>query len=92
MFGRAGTYGRCCVAVTALLFSVPSAAQLASGVTTPPELGAAYGRFGEAMVQDLLDHRDCRKRITLIYRKPEVTVVMGFAAMVPTRGPGRANR
>lgn len=72
--------------------SVPSAAQLASGATTPPELGAAYGRFGEAMVQDLLDHRDCRKRITLIYRKPEVTVVMGFAAMVPTRGPGRANR
>lgn len=88
MFGRAGTYGRCCVAVTALLSSVASAAQLTPAITMPPELDATYVRLCEAMVQDLLDHRDCRKHITLMDRKPEVTVVMGFDAMVPTKGPG----
>ncbi len=41
-----------------------------------------------AMAQDLIDYRDFRKHITLIDRKPEVTVVMGYDTMVPTKGPG----
>lgn len=83
---REGTYGQCHVAVAALLLSVPSAAQLAPGVTMPPELGAAYGRLGEAMVQDLLGYRDFRKRITPIDRNPELILVMDYAG--PDQGPG----
>lgn len=34
----------------ALLFAVPASAQLAPGVRMPPEIGAAYGRLGKAMM------------------------------------------
>jgi ketosteroid isomerase-like protein len=33
-----------------LLFSVPALAQVAPGVRMPPEIGAAYGRLGKAMM------------------------------------------
>lgn len=45
-----------------------------------------------AMAQDLIDYRDFRKHITLIDRKPEVTVVMGYDTMVPIKGPGAGKR
>lgn len=119
---RTRMFGRCLAPIAALLLAPPSLAQLAPGVTMPPEIGAAYGRLGKAMMahdaagvrtvwaedfvvnapnnavlrreeviaamaQDLLDYRDLRKHITLIDRKPEVTVVMGYDTMVPLKGP-----
>lgn len=35
---------------TVLVVAVPAAAQLAPGVRMPPEIGAAYGRLGKAMM------------------------------------------
>ncbi len=34
----------------ALLFAAPTSTQLAPGVRMPPEIGAAYGRLGKAMM------------------------------------------
>lgn len=36
--------------LAALFLAVPASAQLASGVRMPPEIGAAYGRLGKAMM------------------------------------------
>lgn len=124
MTGHAGNFGKWILAVAALLLSAsPALAQPAPEITMPPEIGAAYGRLGKAMMahdaagvrtvwaedfvvnapnnavlrreeviaamaQDLIDYRDFRKHITLIDRKPEVTVVMGYDTMVPINGPG----
>lgn len=41
-----------------------------------------------AMERDFLDYRDFRKHISFVGEKPEVTVVMGYDTMVPTKGPG----
>ncbi|MEN2747158.1 hypothetical protein [Sphingomonas sp. T9W2] len=89
MFGRAGTYGQCCVAVAALLFSVPSAAQLARAVTVPPGLGVAYSRLGKAMAQDLLDCRDPRKHVTLIDWDAELISVVGDDGLDQQPGAGK---
>ncbi len=40
------------------------------------------------MERDFLDYKDFRKHITFVGEKPEMTVVMGFDTMVPTKGPG----
>jgi ketosteroid isomerase-like protein len=40
------------------------------------------------MERDFLDYRDFRKHVTFVEQKPEVTVVMGYDTMVPTKGPG----
>ncbi len=124
MTGHAGNFGNWILPMAAILLSAsPALAQPAPGITMPPEIGAAYGRLGKAMMahdaagvrtvwaedfvvnapnnavlrreeviaamaQDLIDYRDFRKHITLIDRKPEVTVVMGYDTMVPIKGPG----
>lgn len=36
--------------LAAMLVAAPTSAQLASGVRMPPEIGAAYGRLGKAMM------------------------------------------
>ncbi len=38
------------VLLGALLVATPALAQLAPGVRMPPEIGAAYGRLGKAMM------------------------------------------
>ncbi|KQM13265.1 hypothetical protein ASE73_12550 [Sphingomonas sp. Leaf24] len=124
MTGHTGNFGKWILPMAAiLLLASPALAQPAPGITMPPEIGAAYGRLGNAMMahdaagvrtvwaedfvvnapnnavlrreeviaamaQDLIDYRDFRKHISLIDRKPEVTVVMGYDTMVPIKGPG----
>lgn len=103
--------------------ATPVLSQPAPGVRVPPEIGAAYGRLGKAimshdadgvksvwaedfvvnspsnevltrdqviaaMERDFLDYKDFRKHITFVSEKPEMTVVMGYDTMVPTKGPG----
>ncbi len=50
MIGRVVTSSRWLVPVAAMLLSSPCHAQPAPGVTMPPDLGAAYGRLGKAMM------------------------------------------
>lgn len=112
-----------CGLLATLLLATPAMSQLAPGVRMPPEIGAAYGRLGKAMMahdaagvrtvwaedfvvnspnnsvlkreeviavmeSDFLDYRDFHKHITFVDEKPEVTVIMGYDTMVPTKGPG----
>ena len=109
--------------LTIAAISTSAASQLSPGVRMPPEIGAAYGRLGKAimshdaagvksvwaddfvvnspnnevldrdqviavMERDFLDYKDFKKHITFVGEKPEMTVVMGFDTMVPTKGPG----
>ena len=103
--------------------TTPAISQPAPGARMPPEIGAAYGRLGKAimshdavgvksvwaedfvvnspnnevltrdqviavMERDFLDYKDFRKHITFVGEKPEMTVVMGYDTMVPSKGPG----
>ncbi|CAM5608537.1 DUF4440 domain-containing protein [Sphingobium yanoikuyae] len=40
------------------------------------------------MKDDFLDYKDFHKHITFVGEKPEITVIMGYDTMVPTKGPG----
>ncbi|PZU07746.1 nuclear transport factor 2 family protein [Sphingomonas sp.] len=105
------------------LSAAPAFGQASLGIRVPPEIGAAYGRLGKAMMahdaagvkgvwaedfvvnspnnevlsrdqviavmeSDFLDYKDFHKHIIFVSEKPEVTVIMGYDTMIPTKGPG----
>ncbi|MFC0146579.1 nuclear transport factor 2 family protein [Sphingobium scionense] len=111
------------IGISLALLASPAFAQALPGARLPPEIGAAYGRLGKAMMShdaegvkavwaddfvvnspnnevltrdqviavmkdDFLDYKDFHKHITFVGEKPEITVIMGYDTMVPTKGPG----
>jgi ketosteroid isomerase-like protein len=109
--------------LTVVAVSPSAVCQPIPGVRMPPEIGAAYGRLGKAimahdaagvrsvwaedfvvnspnnevlgreqviavMERDFLDYKDFKKHITFVGEKPEMTVIMGYDTMVPTKGLG----
>lgn len=111
------------IGIALALSAAPAFGQASPGIRVPPEIGAAYGRLGKAMMahdaagvkgvwaedfvvnspnnevlsrdqviavmeSDFLDYKDFHKHITFVSEKPEVTVIMGYDTMIPTKGPG----